>query len=142
MVAEGAYTARVTVDEWRALERISDVKHEYKDGHLYAMAGGSQTHPRIAVNAIAALDAALGDGPCMVYNSDMATRIFERRYTYPDVVVRRSVSSHRTGPGVVPNLRSGRLDGTKQYRRAPTGGRTLPPHRRAGDIAGMSTLIP
>ena len=87
MVAEGAYTARVTVDEWRALERISDVKHEYKDGHLYAMAGGSQTHSRIAVNAIAALDAALGDGPCMVYNSDMATRIFERRYTYPDVVV-------------------------------------------------------
>jgi Uma2 family endonuclease len=77
----------MTVDEWRALERTSAVKHEYRDGYAYAMAGGTEAHSRIAFNAIAALDAVLGEGPCMVYTSDMATRLFANRYTYPDVVV-------------------------------------------------------
>jgi Uma2 family endonuclease len=51
------------------------------------MAGGSQAHAGIAVNAIAALYAALGDGPCLVYNSDLATRVSATRFTYADVVV-------------------------------------------------------
>jgi hypothetical protein len=32
----------MTVDEWRGLERTShDIKHEYIDGRVYAMSGGS-----------------------------------------------------------------------------------------------------
>lgn len=94
MAAEHHDPTRMSVDEWRDLERGSAVKHEYRDGHAYAMAGGSETHARIAVNIIAALDAALGEGPCMVYTSDMATRLFEQRYTYLDVVVACN------GPGI------------------------------------------
>jgi Uma2 family endonuclease len=87
MVAEQRERRRMTVDEWRALERTSEVKHEYIDGYIYGMAGGTEAHARIAINALGALDSALGDGPCMVYSSDVAARLSEGRYTYPDVVV-------------------------------------------------------
>ncbi len=79
--------ARMTVDEWRDLERTGETKHEYRDGYIYAMAGGSQAHSAITVNALAALHAAVGDGPCLVYNSDLATRVSASRYSYADVVV-------------------------------------------------------
>jgi Uma2 family endonuclease len=87
MAAERQGT-RMSVDAWRALEReSSDVKHEYIDGYVYAMAGGTQAHAQIAGNAYMALRVALGDGPCMVYMSDVATRLAENRYIYPDLVV-------------------------------------------------------
>jgi len=87
MVAEGAERRRMSVEEWRELERTSEVKHEYIDGQIYAMAGGSRAHSAITVNAIAMLHTALGAGPCQVYNSDLATRVSASRYTYADVVV-------------------------------------------------------
>jgi Uma2 family endonuclease len=78
----------MTVDAWRELERASyDVKHEYIDGYLYAMAGGTRAHMAIASNIVIALSALFGDGPCVAYPLDMATRISASRYLYPDVVV-------------------------------------------------------
>lgn len=77
----------ITVDEWRALEGSSEMKHEYIDGELYVMAGGSRAHSLIAVNVGSALSIAFGHGPCIAYNSDLATRLSPTRYTYPDVVV-------------------------------------------------------
>ncbi len=87
MMVANRQDTRMTVEEWRALERVSEVKHEYIDGYVYAMAGGSKAHSRIAVNILGLLDAAFGDGPCIAYNSDAATRVSESRYTYADVVV-------------------------------------------------------
>ena len=81
---------RMTVDEWRKLERTShDIKHEYIDGRAYAMSGGSLAHGRIGLNACLALESALlaNNKPCFVYNSDVATRLSPTRYTYPDVSV-------------------------------------------------------
>jgi Uma2 family endonuclease len=88
MIAERRDRRRMSVKEWRALERESrDAKHEYIDGYVYAMAGGSQAHAQIAGNAYIAIRNAIGDGPCMAYMSDVATRLSESRYTYPDLVV-------------------------------------------------------
>ncbi len=81
---------RMTVEEWRELERTSyDVKHEYIDGLVYAMAGGSLAHGRIGSNAVRTLEDALAarHKPCNVYNSDVATRLSPTRYTYPDASV-------------------------------------------------------
>jgi len=87
-VLEHTGRQRLTVEEWRVLEREShNVKHEYIDGTVYAMAGGSQAHSGIAVNLIATLHTALGDGPCRVYNSDVATRVSTSRSTYADAAV-------------------------------------------------------
>ena len=47
----------MTVDEWRELERTShDIKHEYIDGRVYAMSGGSLAHGRIGSNAVRTLE--------------------------------------------------------------------------------------
>lgn len=80
----------MSVDEWRALERNShDVKHEYIDGRVYAMSGGSLAHGRIGSNVVRTLEDALASAgiPCDVYNSDVAARLSPRRYTYPDASV-------------------------------------------------------
>lgn len=78
----------LSVEEWRALERTShDVKHEYIDDSVYAMAGGTLDHSRIGANAVTALTAALAGGPCRVYTSDAAARVSPTRYTYPDATV-------------------------------------------------------
>jgi Uma2 family endonuclease len=81
---------RITVDEWRELERTShDIKHEYIDGQAYAMSGGSLAHGRIGSNTVRALEDALAraGSSCDVYNSDVAVRLSPRRYTYPDASV-------------------------------------------------------
>jgi Uma2 family endonuclease len=88
MAAQEEVRQPMTLEEWRALEQTShDVKHEYIDGHVYAMAGGSLAHSRIGINVVRALEDALGEGPCRVYNSDAAARLSPRRYTYPDATV-------------------------------------------------------
>lgn len=81
---------RMSVDEWRELERTShDSKHEYVNGWVYTIAGGSLAHSRIALNVCNALENALAavGKPCFVYNSDAAVRLSSRRYTYPDASV-------------------------------------------------------
>lgn len=78
----------VSVEAWRELERTSsDSKHEYIDGSVYAMAGGTLDHSQIAINTLITLATALGNGPCRVYNSDAAARLSPTRYTYPDATV-------------------------------------------------------
>lgn len=44
-----------TFDEYVRLEEISTVKHEYLDGHVWAMAGGTPEHAAICANVIGLL---------------------------------------------------------------------------------------
>ena len=76
----------MTIDEWRELERTShDSKHEYIDGQVYAMSGGSLAHGRIGSNAVRTLEDALATArkPCDVYNSDVAARSHPGATTTP-----------------------------------------------------------
>src|SRR5579859_2344362 len=78
----------MTVEEWRDLERANpEAKYEYIDGQVYFMSGGSLAHARIGSNTVRAIEDALGDQPCYVYNSDASVRVAETRYTYPDALV-------------------------------------------------------
>ena len=87
MVAQEDRARHYTVEEWRALLEHSDIKYEYHDGWLVAMAGGNLDHSRVAINAIRALEDGLGDGPCRVYNSDAAVRLSPSDYRFADAVV-------------------------------------------------------
>jgi Uma2 family endonuclease len=79
---------RFTFAEYVSLEEISRVKHEFLDGHVWAMAGGSPEHAAVAVNIVALLHAQLRDRPCRVYTSDLRIRVRETGLgTYPDVTV-------------------------------------------------------
>lgn len=86
MVAE-PHGRRWSVEEYLWLERHSPVKHEYEDGIVYALAGGTRAHSRIAINAGRLLEEALDDSPCRVFNSDMKIRISSRVFRYPDLAV-------------------------------------------------------
>jgi len=75
------------IDEQEYLEgeKLADFRHEYVNGKVYAMAGSSKRHNRIALNLVMALNT---NTPCEVYSSDIKVRIAERNsYYYPDVVV-------------------------------------------------------
>ena len=59
--------------EYLELERESDTRHEYFQGELYAMAGGSETHDLIAGNVWTRLTMQLLDRPCRIHGSDTLT---------------------------------------------------------------------
>jgi Uma2 family endonuclease len=71
MVTPGRRGHRYTYAQYVALERESPTKHEFFDGEIYAMAGGSEDHSALALNVLAALLGAVGDRPCRVHTSDL-----------------------------------------------------------------------
>src|ERR1051325_5141739 len=78
----------LTPEEYLAIERKSEVKHEYFAGEMFAMVGASKWHNLIAANVIRVLGNQLLDRPCNVYPSDMRVKARATgMYTYPDVVV-------------------------------------------------------
>ncbi|MGH8475687.1 MAG: Uma2 family endonuclease [Methylococcales bacterium] len=80
--------ARLTVEEYLAIERQAPCKSEYFEGEMFAMAGASRRHNLIALNIGAELRTQLRQGPCEVYTSEMRVKISHTGlYTYPDVVV-------------------------------------------------------
>lgn len=78
----------VAVKDYLAGEATARVRHEYLGGYVYAMAGGSNAHNRIATNITVSLGSRLRDQPCQPYNSDTKIRIqspSHTRFYYPDV---------------------------------------------------------
>ncbi len=75
-----------SLDDYLAFERTSQTKHEYHDGEIVAMAGGTGPHSRIAVRLSGQLDVAVAARGCHVFNSDMRIYIdATRRSLYPDI---------------------------------------------------------
>ncbi len=80
--------AYLTPDQYLTLETQRDVKHEYHDGEIFAMAGATDSHVTVALNISALLLSHLRGSGCRVYISDMKARIERRnRFFYPDVMV-------------------------------------------------------
>ncbi len=78
----------LTTEEYLQLETASDIKHEYFDGGIFAMAGATDTHVTIALNMAILLRNHLRGSGCRVYISDMKVRIeTKNRFFYPDVMV-------------------------------------------------------
>ncbi len=79
---------RSTVEEYLALERESETRHEYLDGEIFAMSGASREHNLIGTNIVGALHSQLKRHGCEQYANDMRVWIPEADlYTYPDVAV-------------------------------------------------------
>lgn len=76
----------VSYEEFLDAEARSDVKHEWLDGVIYAMAGGSLEHSRLAGNMHAALKIALDR--CEVFQSDAMLYVRASKLsTYADITV-------------------------------------------------------
>lgn len=80
----------VSPEEYLEGEKLADVKHEYVEGEVFAMAGASADHNIIAGNIFGELRTQLRGKGCIPFISDMKVRIppgFLDAYYYPDVVV-------------------------------------------------------
>jgi Uma2 family endonuclease len=76
-----------TYQEYLLLEEESSVRHEYLDGEIYAMAGGSPDHAALAAAVISLLRPELPPG-CRTFTSDLRVRIGASGLsTYPDGAV-------------------------------------------------------
>ncbi len=78
---------KTSVEEYLKSEKISSVKREYVDGKVYAMAGTSDNHARIAINLSTALSIHLRDSSCEPFSSDIKVRVSPKVYYYPDILV-------------------------------------------------------
>jgi Uma2 family endonuclease len=75
-------------DEYLAWEATQQERHEYWDGEVVSMAGGTKKHNRVSFNSSKVLDAALTGRDCEVYITDVKVQVqANRKYFYPDVVV-------------------------------------------------------
>lgn len=78
----------ITYNEYLAWEATQEIRHEYFNGEVVAMAGGTRNHNRISLNFSKILDNALADCQCEVYIADVKVQVEpNKKYFYPDVVV-------------------------------------------------------
>lgn len=78
----------ISPEDYLTTERAAEMRSEYHDGEVFAMAGASYAHNLIVANLIAALRPRLRGGSCAVLPSDLRLWIeASRRYVYPDVTV-------------------------------------------------------
>src|SRR5438093_11475240 len=62
---------RYSLDEYFAVEETSQVKNEYYDGQIFAMAGASLQHNRITANLLSFIRPALRDRGCEAFGSEI-----------------------------------------------------------------------
>lgn len=113
---------RYSFAEYLETEEASAVRHEFYDGEIYAMAGGTPEHAAMAAAITTALGRQLEGTNCRVYSSDLRVRVLATGLaTYPDVTVICGPSerdpespSHVTNPKVVVEVLS---PGTEDYDR-------------------------
>ena len=89
--------------EYLASLAMSELKLEYCDGVIYAMAGGTRAHAQLAAAVIVALHAVLPRS-CRLSTSDMKIRVEATGLsTFPDVSV---VCGDPVAPSIDPNVQS------------------------------------
>lgn len=84
------FPALISVEEYLEGEMLSDVKHEYFDGRVRAMAGASTRHNAAAGWFYRKITEKLEGGPCRVFMADVKVRLkflSSDLFYYPDVMV-------------------------------------------------------
>lgn len=77
-----------TPQEYLSLETTATTRHEYRNGEVLEMTGGTPTHNEIIGAMTVLLRLALKGRPLQVFVTDQRLWIPERQvYTYPDVMV-------------------------------------------------------
>lgn len=80
----------ITPAEYLEGERVSEIRHEYVDGKIYAMSGASAAHNEICFDITAALKNHLKGSPCRVFMENVKVELSDdlgNAFYYPDVFV-------------------------------------------------------
>lgn len=91
---------RYTYADYVGLEVGSPTKHEFLDGEIFAMAGGSEEHSALAAEVLGALRDAVRHGPCRVHTSDLRIYVESSGLaTFPDgTVICGALEQHGPSP--------------------------------------------
>ncbi|MFO0651125.1 MAG: Uma2 family endonuclease [Polyangiales bacterium] len=88
MTEQATEAREVSYAEYLAMEERSEIKHEWIDGVVYAMSGGTLAHNQLSAQMIGELLRLIGERPCRVFTSDQRARPRTVRLAaYPDVTV-------------------------------------------------------
>lgn len=88
MVALKEHFPSLTPEEYFAWEEQQLERHEYLDGEVYAMSGGTINHGDIALNFGVLLKTHLRGRGCKTLNSDCRVKVLGmNKYVYPDTSV-------------------------------------------------------
>lgn len=77
---------KYSVEEYFALERVSEIRLEYVDGGVIPMSGESLAHNQITGNFYARFALAFADRSCAVYIESVRMRVSPAKYRYPDII--------------------------------------------------------
>src|SRR5437868_6266415 len=78
----------ISAEEYLEGERLSEVRHEFVGGRVYAMAGASDDHNRIALNILTQLVEKLRGKRCEPFGADMKLKMpGSEAFYYPDALV-------------------------------------------------------
>jgi Uma2 family endonuclease len=88
MVLPQQYLPALSAEQYLDLERLSEMRHEFLDGLMYAMAGESRDHSRICYNLAGITHAKLNDTNCEGFSPNMKVRTgIGDLYAYPDLMI-------------------------------------------------------
>ena len=79
---------RISIEDYIKGELSSEIRHEFYDGHVYAMAGAGRRHNIIAGNIFSLLRQNARGSGCSSFLADMKLFIADiNRFYYPDVLL-------------------------------------------------------
>ncbi len=81
------FKTKISIEDYLENEKVSPVKHEYFNGEVFAIAGVSDNHNRIARNLVNTPSNHLKDSPCEPFFNDIKIRVTPTVYYYPDILV-------------------------------------------------------
>lgn len=123
----------LTYAEYLAREASAEVRHDFVNGEVYAMAGGTPEHGALTAAVTRLIGAALEGKPCRTYSSDVRVRVGSTGGTfYPDLsVVCGKLGTATDDPQAIANpivLVEVLSEGTEAYDRGAKAGhyRRLP----------------
>ncbi|MDE2856443.1 MAG: Uma2 family endonuclease [Chloroflexota bacterium] len=77
----------MTVADYLEWEERQELKHEYIDGEIIEMTGGTRIHSRLIVNLTLAMGRQLENSDYVIHSNHLRVRIDQTRYVYPDLSV-------------------------------------------------------
>ena len=77
----------ISPEQYLDLEGQSPIRHEYRRGLVYAMAGGTDNHDRIALNLLTLVNLHLGNSECRFHSGNVKVNYQDEFYYYPDAFV-------------------------------------------------------
>ncbi len=89
---------QLTFEDYVHFETTSDVRHEFVDGNLFVMPGGTKCHNFVTNRCLMRFFEVAIEKGCYAYSNDVITKVPNGKGYYPDVVVtcNSSLDSSRT----------------------------------------------